>query len=61
MNIGKGCIILAFLPCLCNVLAATSCTSLERYQGCACQMSDTEEVVGLDYLITNDTQKRIPR
>ena len=38
-----------------------SCNTIKGYAGCACQMSDSKEIVGLEFLVKNDTQHRKPR
>jgi len=51
-----------------NVLAVSNktdelatCATIPTYEGCACQMSNSKEIVGLQFLTTNDTLKRKPR
>lgn len=59
-----------FLICLLGVaVGATndstsglrSCNTIKGYAGCACQMSDSKKILGLDFLIKNDSQHRKPR
>lgn len=38
-----------------------SCNTIKGYSGCACQMSDTKEILGLEYLVKNDSLHRKPR
>ncbi|XP_065656330.1 uncharacterized protein LOC101235613 isoform X2 [Hydra vulgaris] len=63
MNSVVGFIALSCFVLLCfiNKALAIRCDYVDGYRGCACRMSDTNEIMGLDLLIRNDTQKRVPR
>ena len=38
-----------------------SCNTIKGYAGCACQMSNSKDILGLEFLVKNDTQHRKPR
>ena len=41
--------------------SSRSCNTIKGYEGCACQMSDSKKILGLDFLVKNDSQHRKPR
>ena len=44
-----------------SILTEPTCDPIKGYEGCACELSNSQENISLKALVENDTQHRVPR